>query len=171
MKLEKMEGLFSFIYLHLDTILISLGFIFFVVGLFNIVPFPIYKEYGGYSHITFYEKFYSLCFISSVIFLVVGFALHFELFAETTFEGKFSSIMLCSSLPLLTVAALLYFYREVVAEIKIYIVVEVRPHVFEQVLMTRLVYNHPFMWLSPVLGSIGVGCLLFGLFLKLRRVI
>jgi len=148
----------------------SLGFVLFVVGLFNLVPFPIYK-YSEYSYITFYEKFYSLCFTFSAIFLVVGFALRFELFADIKFEGKFSSMMLCSSLPLLTVAALLFFYREVVAEIPVYVVVEVHPHIFEEILMIQLVYNHPYLWLSPVLGSIGIGCLLFGLFLKLRRII
>jgi len=164
----KTGELFSFIRLHLDTILISLGFILFMVGLFNIVPFPEYKEYGSYSHIVFYEKFYSLCFVFSVIFLVAGFALRFELFAETIFEGKCSSTMICFSLPLLTIAVLLYFYREVVAEVPELVIFPV-PHGFEGRIFTRLVYNYPYMWLSPILGSIGVGCLLLGLFLKLRR--
>lgn len=168
MELEKIEELFSLIHLHLDVILVSLGFILFVMGLFNIVPFPEYKEYGSYSHITFYETVYSLCFTFSVIFLVAGFALHFELFAETTFEGKCSSTMLCSSLPLLAVAVLLYAYRKVVAETPEWIAVQVGRE-FELRLFTRLVYDYPYRWFSPILGSISVGCLLFGLFLKLRR--
>lgn len=170
MKLEKTEELFSFVCLHLNTIFIGLSFVLFVVGLFNLVPFPIYKC-GEYSYITFYEKLYSLCFTFSAIFLVVGFALRLELFADTKFEEKSSSMMLCSSLPLLTVAALLFFYREVIAEIPVYVWVEVHPHTWEEITMIQLDYNYPYLWLSPVLGSIGIGCLLFGLFLKLRRII
>ncbi|MDI6690256.1 MAG: hypothetical protein QME50_00090 [Candidatus Bathyarchaeota archaeon] len=161
-------GLFSFIRLHLDVILISLGFILFVVGFFNIIPFPEYKEYGSYYNITFYEIIYSLCFTFSVIFLVAGFALRFELFAETTFEGKCCSMMLCSSLPLLTLAILLYSYREVVAEKPELVVFPAPGHRLEERMLTLLVYNYPYIWLSPILGSIGIGCLLLGLFLKLR---
>lgn len=164
----KTGELFSFVRLHLDVILVSLGFILFVVGFFNMVPFPEYSEYGSYSHIVFYQTIYSLCFTFSVIFIVVGFAVRSELFVETTFEGKWGSTMLCSSLPLLIIAVLLHFYREVIDEIGELIVIQ-RGHEFETILLHRLVYNYPYMWLSSVLGSIGFCCLIFGLFLKLRQ--
>lgn len=160
MRLGKIEELFSFIHLHLDAILISLSFILFVAGLLSIIPFPEYKEYGSYSHITFYETIYSLCFTFSAIFLVADFSVRFELFAETTFEEKYSSLMLCSSLPLLTIAVLLHLYKEVVAETPEWVLVQVGGFQFELQLFTRLVYDYPYRWLSPILVN---WCWLFAL--------
>ena len=162
--------LYNFIRLHSGKLLIIIGFILFIIGLFNIISFPDYKEFGSYSHIIFYETVYSLCFTFSVIFLVTGFALRFDLFIENTLEGKWGSTLFCLSFPLLTIAILLYLYREVVGEVP-----ESVPfpapggHGYELVTLTRLVYGYPYRWLSLPLGFIGFGCLVFGLLLKLRR--
>jgi len=163
----KWEKMFSFIYLHLDAISLSLGVIFLLIGLFNIVPFPQYKEYGSYSNIPFHEAIYSLCFAVSAILFTAFIALHFELFSYSSLKKKLSAVMICLSFPLMTTAFLFSMYREVVAEIPEWVAFQVG-HAFELKLVTRLVYGYPYAQVSHILATIGIVSLLFGIILKMR---
>lgn len=161
----------SFIQLHLDYVFLVLGFIFFLIGLLNIVPFPIFKEYGSYSNIPFYETIYSVCFEISTILFTAFIALRFELFSYSSRKMKLSAVMTCLSFPLIIAAVLFEMYREVVAEIPVDVPVSVgvgiHTHI-EFVTMHFLVYNSPYAVASPIITAIGIVLLLFGIVLKMR---